>query len=83
LFSTGLARLSAATVGTLSLAEPLAAALLGVLVLGEHLSATALAGCALLLGGLAAVSLRIPGGHPERPRMRRASGLPTRAPPLS
>jgi DME family drug/metabolite transporter len=62
LFSTGLARLSAATVGTLSLAEPLAAALLGVLVLGEHLSATALAGCALLLGGLAVVSLP----HPRR-----------------
>ncbi|WP_328315636.1 DMT family transporter [Streptomyces sp. NBC_00388] len=57
LFSTGLAGLSATSVGTLSLAEPLAAALLGVLALGEHLSATAWAGCALLLGGLAAVSL--------------------------
>lgn len=67
LFSTGLAGLRAAAVGTLSLAEPLAAALLGVLVLDEHLSATAWAGCALLLGGLAAVSL---------PRPRQASRTP-------
>lgn len=57
LFSTGLTRVSATAVGTLSLAEPLAAALLGVLVLGEVLSPVALAGSALLLGGLAAVCL--------------------------
>ncbi|MFJ4828861.1 DMT family transporter [Streptomyces sp. NPDC088747] len=52
LFTVGLSRVSASTVGTLSLAEPLAAALLGVLVLNEHLSASALAGCVLILGGL-------------------------------
>jgi DME family drug/metabolite transporter len=63
MFSTGLDYLSATVVGTLSLAEPLAASLLGVLVLGEHLSKAALAGCLLLLGGLAAVSLP----HPRRP----------------
>jgi DME family drug/metabolite transporter len=75
LFSTGLARLSAAAVGTLSLAEPLAAALLGVLVLGEHLSATALAGCALLLGGLAAVSLP----HPRQASRTTTTGKSRRA----
>ncbi|MGQ4432636.1 DMT family transporter [Streptomyces sp. SAS_260] len=57
LFSAGLTRMSATAVGTLSLAEPLAAALLGVLVLGERLSATAVAGCVLMLIGLTAVSL--------------------------
>jgi DME family drug/metabolite transporter len=60
LFTTGLNHVNATTAGTLSLVEPLAASILGVLVLGERLSATALAGCLLLLGGLAAVSLPYP-----------------------
>lgn len=84
LFSTGLADVSATAVGTLSLAEPLAAALLGVLLLGEHLSATALAGCALLLAGLAAVSVP----HPRRASRaatatRRGSPTPSTAPVLT
>ncbi len=57
LFFFGITRLSAGTVGTLSLAEPMASALLGVLLLGEKLSPAALAGCALLLGGLVIASL--------------------------
>ncbi|MFC8662264.1 DMT family transporter [Streptomyces sp. NPDC057199] len=67
LFTVGLSRVSATTVGTLSLAEPLAAALLGILVLDEHLSGSALAGCALIFGGLAATCL---------PRSRRRSPSP-------
>ncbi|MEU7764686.1 EamA family transporter [Nocardia sp. NPDC049190] len=59
LFSAGLTRMSAATVGTLGLAEPLTAALLGVLVLDEHLSPTDVVGCALMVGGLTAVSLPV------------------------
>jgi len=54
LFTSGLTRVRATTAGTLSLAEPLAAALIGVLALHEHLSATAWAGCALILAGTAA-----------------------------
>ena len=49
LFTRGLERLPAATVSTLTLAEPVVAAVLGVLVLGERLSPPALAGGALLL----------------------------------
>src|SRR5690606_39577454 len=43
--------------GTLSLAEPLLAALLGVIVLQEQLTGTALAGCALMIIGLVAVTV--------------------------
>ncbi|KOT52271.1 MULTISPECIES: EamA family transporter [Streptomyces] len=57
LFSAGLPSTSAATVGTLSLAEPLAASILGVFVLHEHLTPTALLGSLLLMGGLAAACL--------------------------
>lgn len=52
LFARGLGLLSAATVTTLVLAEPLVASLLGVVVLDEQLSATAVAGCGLVLAGL-------------------------------
>ncbi|MEN2416575.1 EamA family transporter [Streptomyces rimosus] len=59
LFSAGIPSTSAATVGTLSLAEPLAATILGVFVLHEHLTPTALLGSLLLMGGLAAACLPV------------------------
>lgn len=57
LFSVGLRTTGAAAVGTLSLAEPLAATVLGVFVLHEHLTAMAAAGSLLILGGLVAACL--------------------------
>ncbi|MEU9080506.1 DMT family transporter [Kitasatospora sp. NPDC048538] len=68
LFTRGAQRISAATTGTLSLAEPLLAALLGVLLLGERLGGWAALGTALLLGGLVVVSV------PVRSRARVAAG---------
>lgn len=56
LFGWGLARLSAVTVSTLTLAEPLAATLLGLLVLHEQLTAVGALGLALIAVGLAVVS---------------------------
>ncbi|MEU7697955.1 DMT family transporter [Streptomyces sp. NPDC039028] len=63
LFTRGVGRLSAATVGTLSLAEPLVATVLGVLLLGERPGPVAVVGGLLLLGGLVAVS--VPGRRPK------------------
>lgn len=60
LFTAGISRVRAATAGTLSLAEPLAAALIGVLFLHEQLSASAWAGCALILAGMVAACLLPP-----------------------
>jgi DME family drug/metabolite transporter len=57
LFARGLGRLSAATVTTLVLAEPLVATLLGVAVLGEHLTLGAAVGCSLVLAGLVVLAL--------------------------
>ncbi|MFI6935428.1 DMT family transporter [Streptomyces sp. NPDC050287] len=57
LFSAGIPSTSAAAVGTLSLAEPLAASFLGLFVLHEHLTTTAALGSLLILGGLAAACL--------------------------
>ncbi|MFJ2055402.1 DMT family transporter [Streptomyces sp. NPDC087908] len=57
LFTRGVGRLSAATVGTLSLAEPLVATVLGVVLLGERPGPVAVVGGLLLLGGLVAVSV--------------------------
>lgn len=57
LFVYGLRRTTAPVAGTLSLAEPLLAALLGVIVLQEQLTSTALAGCALMIIGLVAVTV--------------------------
>lgn len=51
-FGAGLALLPAATVATLTLAEPVTATLLGVLVLGERLSAQALLGVTVLAVGI-------------------------------
>ncbi|MCK7626080.1 EamA family transporter [Streptomyces sp. RS10V-4] len=67
LFTRGVRRLSGATVGTLSLAEPLVAAVWGVALLGERPGAAAVLGAVLLLGGLVVVSL---------PARRRAGPVP-------
>lgn len=56
LFGWGLARLSAVTVSTLTLAEPLAATLLGLFVLREQLTLVSGIGLALIAVGLAVVS---------------------------
>lgn len=56
LFGWGLARLTAITVSTLTLAEPLGATILGLLVLHEQLTAASAAGLALIAIGLAVVS---------------------------
>jgi drug/metabolite transporter, DME family len=60
LFVQGLRTVSAATAGTLSLAEPLIAALAGIGLLHEHLTAPAVIGCGLLAAGLAFASLQPP-----------------------
>lgn len=57
LFAQGLRRLTAATVSTLTLAEPLTATLLGVLVLRESLGAGAVIGLVVLGVGLAILAL--------------------------
>lgn len=69
LFTRGVARLSAATTGTLSLTEPLVATVLGVALLGERPGLLAVAGGVLLLGGLVVVSL--PQRRPVEPEARR------------
>ncbi len=67
LFGWGLARLTAVTVSTLTLAEPLAATLLGLLVLHEQLTPVSALGLALIAVGLAVVSApaRRPEGVPD------------------
>jgi len=67
LFARGLQRLPAATVATITLAEPVTAAVLGVLLLGEAMSVHALVGAGLLV--LALALLGLPG------RRRRARGV--------
>jgi DME family drug/metabolite transporter len=52
LFARGLRHLPAASVATLTLAEPLTAATLGVVILGERPGALAAAGALLVLSGL-------------------------------
>lgn len=53
LFARGLRHLPAATVATLTLAEPVVAAALGVALLGEAVTIARVAGAALILAGLA------------------------------
>lgn len=65
-FIRGLNRTTAATAGTLSLAEPMLAVIAGVLLLHERLSATSAAGCLTLLAGLTAVTVL---DARRRPRM--------------
>ena len=65
LFAKGLEKLPAASVATLTLAEPLTAATLGVAVLGERPGPVAGLGALLVLGGLVALV--------ERPKAVRVS----------
>ncbi|WP_343235141.1 EamA family transporter, partial [Streptomyces sp. SID10853] len=71
LFTRGVVRISGATAGTLSLAEPLVATVLGIALLGERLSPPGVAGAVLLLGGLVLVSA--PVGRRSRPDVGRRS----------
>ncbi|MBW8483225.1 DMT family transporter [Actinomadura sp. PM05-2] len=68
-FIAGLHRVSAATAGTLSLAEPLVSAALALAVLHERPSPAAAAGAVLLLAGLAAVSVPAPAAMLGRTRL--------------
>ena len=70
-FAWGLRSLSANTVATLTLAEPLTAALLGIIVLGETLSPLAVLGLCVL--GVALVLLSLPS------RERRSHRVPQTA----
>jgi DME family drug/metabolite transporter len=58
LFAKGLKQIGASETSTLTLAEPVTATALGVLVLGERPSVAAAAGAALVLSGLALLSMR-------------------------
>jgi DME family drug/metabolite transporter len=58
LFARGLERLPAASVATLTLAEPLTAATLGVAILGERPGAVAGLGALLVLSGLLVLAAR-------------------------
>jgi DME family drug/metabolite transporter len=83
-FGWGLARLPAATVSTLTLAEPLTATLLGTLLLGEVLPPAAVVGLAVLGAGLIVLALpsrtrRAPSRAPSRLPSRAPSRLPSRA----
>ncbi|MCX6470301.1 MAG: EamA family transporter [Corynebacteriales bacterium] len=62
LFGWGLARLTAPTVSTLTLAEPLAATLFGLAVLHERLSPSSAFGLALISAGLALIAASARGG---------------------
>lgn len=57
LFGAGLKVLPAATVATLTLAEPVVATVLGVTVLGERITTNMIAGAALVLVGLTVLAL--------------------------
>jgi drug/metabolite transporter, DME family len=72
LYTAGLRRVPAATVGSLALGEPLTASALGFLVLGERPSLPALAGAVLLFAGL--LLLALPRPNPAIP------GAPHRVP---
>jgi drug/metabolite transporter, DME family len=83
LFVQGLRTVSAATAGTLSLAEPLVAAAAGIGLLHEHMTVPAVIGCGLLATGLAFAALRRPRDldpSPARPRARRAGAVAGSAP---
>ncbi len=73
LFAHGLRLLPASEVATLTLAEPVTAAALGAVALGERPGATAVAGIALVIAGLAVLALRgrrrdpMPGGEGALP----------------
>jgi DME family drug/metabolite transporter len=71
LFVAGLRHVTAATAGTLSLAEPLVAAVLGVALLGERLPLPVVVGTGLLLAGMALAVVR--------PRSSPTTAVPRRA----
>ncbi len=58
LFGLGLPVLQPGHIATLTLVEPVGATVWGVVLLGERLSATAWAGCALILAAVAVVGVR-------------------------
>ncbi|KQX72521.1 MULTISPECIES: DMT family transporter [Aeromicrobium] len=58
LFAAGLRSLSASSVSTLTLVEPLTACVLGLALLGEQLSAAGWAGLAALLAGVTLLAVR-------------------------
>jgi DME family drug/metabolite transporter len=58
LFAVGLRSLSASTVSTLTLVEPLTACVLGLVLLDEQLSAAGWAGLAALLAGVTVLAVR-------------------------
>ncbi len=60
LFGRGIAVVAVATATTLSLADPLTASVLGVVVLHEDLTRSHLAGMALVLAGMGALTLSVP-----------------------
>jgi DME family drug/metabolite transporter len=73
-FIHGLHHTTAATAGTLSLAEPLLAGALGVLLLREHLSASVVIGCVILITGLATVTVSMPFANRSRGPSERTKG---------
>lgn len=76
LFGWGLARVAASTATTLTLLEPAVAAVLAVLVVGERLPAAGWAGVALVVAGLAVLTVPGPGRAAVAGRPRRARNLP-------
>lgn len=76
LFGWGLAGVAASTATTLTLLEPAVAAVLAVLVVGERLPAAGWAGVALVVAGLAVLTLPGPGRAAVTGRWRRARNLP-------
>jgi drug/metabolite transporter, DME family len=76
LFVSGLRHVTAATAGTLSLAEPLVATVLGIGVLGERPPPLVASGSLLLLGGLVLVSVPWPARLlPSAIRVRRGNRI--------
>ncbi|MDQ1051484.1 hypothetical protein QFZ76_009720 [Streptomyces sp. V4I2] len=69
--------------GTLSLAEPLAASFLGVFVLHEHLTTTAALGSLLMLAGLAAACLPAPRARSTTPPSEPSVTSPDKPPPAA
>lgn len=57
LFGWGLKKLTAPTVSTLTLAEPVTATVLGILLLGEQLTPASLVGLAVLAAGVAVLTI--------------------------
>lgn len=76
-FGAGLAKLQAATVSTLTLAEPLTASILGLVVLREQLAALEGAGLAVLAAGIVVLVLGSTGVLARRDRMAAQTSPPS------